>query len=296
MATPGAAVTPRNTPVCKARRGLGAGSGVTFAAGAAPASPMPPSISSARACTARAASGPLADRVMASPCRIARAMTPTGLFALERRLKAATVTSASNPLARAAMRAAGRAWMPWASGVTTLRSASTPAASTTGPVPPDARSVISGSPAWTSRSVTRFATSKASPLVMMMGVIRLFACPPIRSRSNSISGSPAFTACPSMTRAVKPSPFRATVSSPMCISTSTPLSPRSVTAWSAGARIVTTPSQGARNTPSMGSTATPSPIIRSAKTGSGASESGAAQPAMGATRTMSVMGAPGCRG
>src|SRR5699024_3214640 len=128
---------------------------------------------------------------------------------------------------------------------------------------------------WTSNDAS------SSLFVMMTGEMVLFASSFTRSISKVTSLSPTSTLSPSETKPSNPLPSIATVSRPMWISTSAPLSVLIPTAWLVGNTCIITPSTGATTSPSEGSTPNPSPIIFSAKTGSGISSSGTYEPFMG---------------
>ncbi len=92
-------------------------------------------------------------------------------------------------------------------------------------------SSISTSPTRTDCPWVRPVMKKASPLVRMIGVIRLFARRAMMSMSKLISRSPAATAWPLATWTSNPSPLRPTVSRPMWIRISAPPSVRRLMAW-----------------------------------------------------------------
>ena len=197
-AKPGEAVTPRRT----ARPGRRPAAGLTAWTGAARTgapSPMPPSISSARASRAAAASSPAAARVAVSPWRKPSDISPTGLLALARRFTVRTAISDEKRLAVSATRAAGRACSPWISGMRIRRVSSGPATGAAASFAVPADSVISGSPAATRRPLTRQEMARPAASVTTMGVTRLFAPWASTARSKVMSRSPAFTAWPSCT-------------------------------------------------------------------------------------------------
>ncbi len=245
-----------------------------------------PSITAARASTAARAPSPSARSVTVSPPRTPSAITATGLRALARRSPNSTSMRTVVCLAALASRAAGRACRPWPWVTATWRSASPSPPASAAPMAVIGVSSISGSPTRTDWPWVRPVMKKASPLVRMIGVIRLFARRAMMSMSKLISRSPAVTAWPLATWTSKPSPLRPTVSSPMWIRISAPPSVRRLMAWPVWCTLSTTALQGEQSTLPVGSMARPSPSMRWANTGSGVSSSGAAQPSSGENKVM----------
>jgi hypothetical protein len=244
--------------------------------------------------TAFAAPSPAATSVTSSPRCAPSDMSATALFAFALRPRAEIVISAADALAKFAISAAGRAWMPWSCPMVTRAETSC----ATGVSRRACVSALagcsssSGSPTLTACPDRAFAMEKRSPLVTTIGVIRLFARRANTSRSKFSSGWPLRTRSPAATSTLKPSPPRATVSMPTCKRISAPFAARSATACPAAAMEMTSPSQGAYRTPSVGSMATPSPSSRCANTASGVSSTGAHQPRSGETSVRFAMHAP----
>ena len=218
-ATPGDALTPASLRGSVGAAGI---AGAAAAAGTALSpeacdSPDPQARSSARALTAAAASGPVALTRIASFGLVASSRMDVTDLALAASAPRSRRMSARNALAAAATTAAGLACNPWRLG--RRMSAETAVASVAG-----APSTAGAAASSTSRMTLRPASTRPvatviapmrSRLVTSTCVSRLGAERAMRSASKEISGWPAATRSPWLTRAVKPLPFRLTVSTPM---------------------------------------------------------------------------------